>query len=393
MSTIPINYFKNIINIIKRYDKKSKINKKIQFHKINNFRQFCLFREIFEIEIDNFDLKYQLCIMILFYLFYSNKYSKNVYLYFHDIQTLFYIIEEKDELFFAKLKNKNILFDKINKIVGKLSQNKRKDSCSGFSGRDEYLKDLYDYSINEFYSFLDENKISEDDFCSLKYCDALLIIILFYEKLLLSLHTWYVIDVDNINIAEYFDKKDYNIFECKESFFKINNLQFFDRILSASEIELKISENNNLSEIQKCIRIIIKKIYQYNDKFNVYRPNEHYFPKSEYFSSFFKNMNKFKYFDEKNQLYMIILFYLSLADYLNIPLYKYISYIQKILFYKKILRKNKCYAILQEKKILYSIIKDIIELIKIKEKNDIKNSKYICDSIIIKDFDIFFGNE
>ena len=176
------------------------------------------------------------------------------------------------------------------------------------------------------------------------------------------MHTWYVIDVDNINIAEYFDKKDYNIFECKESFFKINNLQFFDRILSASEIELKISENNNLSEIQKCIRIIIKKIYQYNDKFNVYRPNEHYFPKSEYFSSFFKNMNKFKYFDEKNQLYMIILFYLSLADYLNI---------------------------LQEKKILYSIIKDIIELIKIKEKNDIKNSKYICDSIIIKDFDIF----
>ena len=69
MSTIPINYFKNIINIIKRYDKKSKINKKIQFHKINNFRQFCLFREIFEIEIDNFDLKYQLCIMILFILF------------------------------------------------------------------------------------------------------------------------------------------------------------------------------------------------------------------------------------------------------------------------------------------------------------------------------------
>ena len=86
------------------------------------------------------------------------------------------------------------------------------------------------------------------------------------------MHIGYVIDVDKAYISKYFNKKDYYIFECKESFFNINNLQFFDGILSASEIELKISENNNLSEIQECICIIIRKIYKYNVKLNELGP-------------------------------------------------------------------------------------------------------------------------
>ena len=137
--------------------------------------------------------------------------------------------------------------------------------------------------------------------------------------------------------------------------------------------------------------MISEKIYCYNLEFiDESQPNDYYFPKSKYFSKFLKNMNKFKYLDIKIQLYMIILFYLNLADQLEISLYDYINYIQKLLFYKKIINEDKCFGILQEKNILYSIIKDIIKLcIKTNEKKDKKNSICICNSVTIKEFDYF----
>ena len=96
---------------------------------------------------------------------------------------------------------------------------------------------------------------------------------------------------------------------------------------------------------------------------------------------------------KKIQLYDYFILF-EFSRLIKYTLYNYISYIQKILFYKKILSENKCYGILQEKKLLYFFIKDIIELIiKNKEKKDIKNSTYICNRITIKDFDIFFGNK
>ena len=117
--------------------------------------------------------------------------------------------------------------------------------------------------------------------------------------------------------------------------------------------------------------------------------SEYYFPKCREFNDFLKTMKDFKYIDIKSQLYLIILFYLDIDDKYKTGIYNTIMNIQKILFYKKKELKDKCLLILNEKYILHNVIKDMVnEILKKKYENDAK-SIYICDSVVIKEFDIF----
>ena len=116
MQKINLNFFKKNIAAIQAYNEKIKQKEKLKYYKkFDLFKNFC---NIFKIEIDNFDLKSQLCTMILFYLYLSNSHCSELYEHIHDIQAIFYKIENKN----AKLKNKNILIENINKIISILSK-------------------------------------------------------------------------------------------------------------------------------------------------------------------------------------------------------------------------------------------------------------------------------
>ena len=126
--------------------------------KFNLFDNFC---NIFKIEIDFFDLKSQLCTMILFYLYLSINHCSELYEHIHDIQAIFYKIENKK----AKLKKKNILIENINKIISILS---KKKFWSFFSKEDNFLEILYNNSIEDFISFLKKIKWKKIYFVQLK---------------------------------------------------------------------------------------------------------------------------------------------------------------------------------------------------------------------------------
>ena len=275
-------------------------------------------------------------------------------------------------------------------------------------------------------------------FCSIEKYKALLIIILFYQKILLEKHTWYIIDVRIINTIEFYEDNT-NEFICDKSFYSINNITFINEIKKSltdekkhkiyiknkkyeeekkkeiikinenknikikkkevnehiknentNKIDLHISDKKSKSKFQENIQIISKKIYDYNLKLiDKAKCSEYYFPKCREFNDFLKTMKDFKYIDIKSQLYLIILFYLDIDDKYKTGIYNTIMNIQKILFYKKKELKDKCLLILNEKYILHNVIKDMVnEILKKKYENDAK-SIYICDSVVIKEFDIF----
>ena len=429
MQKINLNFFKKNIAAIQAYNEKIKQKEKLKYYKkFDLFKNFC---NIFKIEIDNFDLKSQLCTMILFYLYLSNSHCSELYEHIHDIQAIFYKIENKN----AKLKNKNILIENINKIISILS---KKNFWSIFSKEDNFLEILYNNSIEDFISFLKKNKVEKKLFCSIEKYKALLIIILFYQKILLEKHTWYIIDVRIINTIEFYEDNT-NEFICDKSFYSINNITFINEIKKSltdekkhkiyiknkkyeeekkkeiikinenkniktkkkevnehiknentNKIDLHISDKKSKSKFQENIQIISKKIYDYNLKLiDKAKCSEYYFPKCREFNDFLKTMKDFKYIDIKSQLYLIILFYLDIDDKYKTGIYNTIMNIQKILFYKKKELKDKCLLILNEKYILHNVIKDMVnEILKKKYENDAK-SIYICDSVVIKEFDIF----
>ena len=429
MQKINLNFFKKNIAAIQAYNEKIKQKEKLKYYKkFDLFKNFC---NIFKIEIDNFDLKSQLCTMILFYLYLSNSHCSELYEHIHDIQAIFYKIENKN----AKLKNKNILIENINKIISILS---KKNFWSIFSKEDNFLEILYNNSIEDFISFLKKNKVEKKLFCSIEKYKALLIIILFYQKILLERHTWYIIDVRIINTIEFYEDNT-NEFICDKSFYSINNITFINEIKKSltdekkhkiyiknkkyeeekkkeiikinenkniktkkkevnehiknentNKIDLHISDKKSKSKFQENIQIISKKIYDYNLKLiDKAKCSEYYFPKCREFNDFLKTMKDFKYIDIKSQLYLIILFYLDIDDKYKTGIYNTIMNIQKILFYKKKELKDKCLLILNEKYILHNVIKDMVnEILKKKYENDAK-SIYICDSVVIKEFDIF----
>jgi len=401
------NYFQKNIEQIKKYNTES-FSEPVKNEYYKNFEEFQNFCLKFEIIIDKFDSKSQILTMILFYLYLDSKYSKMYTYYNIRVIQLFFYTKNKDKPNYIKIKDKKYISEKIDKIII-IFLKKTKQKCDKFS--------FYDNLPNCFLSFLTEKGTNQANFRFIGKEYALLIIILFYEKLLLSQNTWFIIDT-NYDVYNYLNKENTKEIECNDSFFMAKKNTYFLDIMNKindnkaeesighlaynefkkiskkennfiNEIDLNISKK--VTEFQKCIQMISEKIYCYNLKFiDENKPNDYYFPKSKYFSKFLKNMNKFKYLDIKIQLYMIILFYLNLADQLEIPLYDYINYIQKLLFYEKIINEDKCFGILQEKNILYSIIKDIIKLsIKTKEKNDIKKSINICNSVTIKEFDDF----
>ena len=429
MQKINLNFLKKNIAAIQAYNEKIKQKEKLKYYKkFDLFKNFC---NIFKIEIDNFDLKSQLCTMILFYLYLSNSHCSELYEHIHDIQAIFYKIENKN----AKLKNKNILIENINKIISILS---KKNFWSIFSKEDNFLEILYNNSIEDFISFLKKNKVEKKLFCSIEKYKALLIIILFYQKILLEKHTWYIIDVRIINTIEFYEDNT-NEFICDKSFYSINNITFINEIKKSltdekkhkiyiknkkyeeekkkeiikinenknikikkkevnehiknentNKIDLHISDKKSKSKFQENIQIISKKIYDYNLKLiDKAKCSEYYFPKCREFNDFLKTMKDFKYIDIKSQLYLIILFYLDIDDKYKTGIYNTIMNIQKILFYKKKELKDKCLLILNEKYILHNVIKDMVnEILKKKYENDAK-SIYICDSVVIKEFDIF----
>ena len=429
MQKINLNFFKKNIAAIQAYNEKIKQKEKLKYYKkFDLFKNFC---NIFKIEIDNFDLKSQLCTMILFYLYLSNSHCSELYEHIHDIQAIFYKIENKN----AKLKNKNILIENINKIISILS---KKNFWSIFSKEDNFLEILYNNSIEDIISFLKKNKVEKKLFCSIEKYKALLIIILFYQKILLEKHTWYIIDVRIINTIEFYEDNT-NEFICDKSFYSINNITFINEIKKSltdekkhkiyiknkkyeeekkkeiikinenkniktkkkevnehiknentNKIDLHISDKKSKSKFQENIQIISKKIYDYNLKLiDKAKCSEYYFPKCREFNDFLKTMKDFKYIDIKSQLYLIILFYLDIDDKYKTGIYNTIMNIQKILFYKKKELKDKCLLILNEKYILHNVIKDMVnEILKKKYENDAK-SIYICDSVVIKEFDIF----
>ena len=342
MQKINLNFFKKNIAAIQAYNEKIKQKEKLKYYKkFDLFKNFC---NIFKIEIDNFDLKSQLCTMILFYLYLSNSHCSELYEHIHDIQAIFYKIENKN----AKLKNKNILIENINKIISILS---KKNFWSIFSKEDNFLEILYNNSIEDFISFLKKNKVEKKLFCSIEKYKALLIIILFYQKILLEKHTWYIIDVRIINTIEFYEDNT-NEFICDKSFYSINNITFINEIKKSltdekkhkiyiknkkyeeekkkeiikinenknikikkkevnehiknentNKIDLHISDKKSKSKFQENIQIISKKIYDYNLKLiDKAKCSEYYFPKCREFNDFLKTMKDFKYIDIKSQL-------------------------------------------------------------------------------------------
>ena len=395
----PQKTFNMIIKRLKKYNQENIFNEeKMKYYSESEYlTTFCT---IYKIDIDTFNSKAQLYIMILFYLYLSKIYGvfNNLYYYLCDIQTCFYSKIRKGNSYHVKLKNKDDLLKMINKIIYIILQKQKHEKRSSGS--------LYDISIKEFHEFLNKNGIDKKKFSKLETNNALLTIILFYGNILTLNHTWYLIDIRNSNVIDFLYMQNPNEFEYKSSFFEVKYPNFIadinEKINLNNIYKDNNSEENNEYIFRKKIRNIVNNIYTYSKKTINHKKlisNKYYFPDCKEFSDYFNHasytiataLHSISFFDVKTQLYLIILFYLNWSSILQKPrVYIYIVDIQKILFYKLIRKGNKCFGILNEKQILLNSIKNIINGL-ITSKNDEKDDTpiNIYNSIKIKEFDEF----
>ena len=408
------NNYKNKIYEVEKHSEISYLYPEIESFKI--------FLNKYNINLKTYEVKIQIYIIILFYIYFADSIGYDIYLYILEIQcVLFYKKIEKQKCF-GKLREKKELLYFIKEIVRSLLRKffrlKKEEKQKEEYGILNTLK--YEKIKTQFIIFLEDNNVDLSILQKIPNHLIIIIIILFYSEFIIKYDNWYLIWIN-----EKYEPNNYLYPDLKNQEFQIDSL-FFDCIMNNNNnrsgvegLKAIIKNDSNIIKLtnkhskvinlmkafeinfddkfklidyfyissdvdsfKKCIEHIISdmNVNQNISMSNIFQINHH---RNEKINELIKKYNITLKRNTNTYIYIIILLYLYLSfdeHYINV--YYFIIAVQKIFIYDEQEKYN--YTIADKKIISESLNILIFILIVISTKNIEKNSNIIINKNEIK---------
>ena len=250
-----LEYLNNVIKCIYNFNlsNKKESNEKFILKGLDSFLKIYI-KDYDKNLLYEFDDKWKLYLIILYYFNISDSYSNfdDVYKYFYFTQIFFYEQKMLNDVCYAKLRPKEKVIIYINEVILFLSKVDNNNNNT-----QNHV--IYITSTKEFTDYIYKSKFNMLKISSMNF---ILIAILFHARLMIENDIYIIIDFNNINLFfSFFQQSHPNEFICPPNFFDdMYHDYIFDKIKQISKTILNNKDNDKEKTFIKNLNNIKNKI-------------------------------------------------------------------------------------------------------------------------------------